>query len=110
MFSDTHALILVLIMSGVTIALRLLPYVVFGTRETIPSYILYLGEVLPYACMGMLIAYCMRNVSVLSSPHALPELIATAVVVLSYLWKRNTILSIIVGTAAYMFLIQVAFA
>jgi branched-subunit amino acid transport protein AzlD len=42
-------------------------------------------------------------------PFALPELIATAVVVVLYLWKRNTLLSIGVGTVLYMALVQLVF-
>jgi len=38
-----------------------------------------------------------------------PELIAMAVVVASYLWKRNTIVSVVLGTAVYMVLLQMVF-
>ena len=64
---------------------------------------------LPYAIMGMLVVYCLKNVSLLQSPHALPELLGCATVVLLHLWKRNTLLSIAGGTALYMLLVQVIF-
>jgi len=41
--------------------------------------------------------------------HGLPELIALAAVTASYLWKRNTIFSVIIGTVIYMFLLQMVF-
>ena len=54
--------------------------------------------------------YCLRNVSLLSGSHGLPELIALAVVTGLHLWKRNVLLSIGAGTVVYMVLVQVVFA
>ena len=78
-------------------------------NEKIPEFILYLGKVIPYTAMGLLIVYCLRDVTVLHGSHGLPELIAMAAVTGSYLWKRNAILSVIIGTVLYMFLLQVVF-
>ena len=105
----THAIIIIAVMGGVTLATRVLPVLVFGRSETIPEFILYLGKVIPYTAMGLLIVYCLRDVSVLHGSHGLPELIAMAAVTGSYLWKRNAILSVIIGTVLYMFLLQVVF-
>ena len=69
----------------------------------------YLGKVIPYTAMGLLIVYCLRDVSVVHGTHGLPELIAMAAVVGSYLWRRNSILSVIIGTVLYMFLMQMVF-
>ena len=74
-----------------------------------PEFILYLGRVVPYTAIGLLIVYCLRDVPVLEAPHGLPELIALATVTVTYLWKRNTILSVVIGTALYMFLVQSVF-
>ena len=105
----THAFILVLVMGVATIATRVVPFMIFGKRESVPSYILYLGDVLPYASMGLLVVYCLKDITITTGTHALPELIAMAVVVVTYLWKRNTIMTIIVSTAVYMLLVQVVF-
>ena len=105
----THAIIIIAVMGGVTLATRVLPVLVFGRSEKIPEFILYLGKVIPYTAMGLLIVYCLRDVSVLHGSHGLPELIAMAAVTGSYLWKRNAILSVIIGTLLYMFLLQVVF-
>ena len=56
--------------------------------------------------MGLLIVYCLKDVQVMAAPHALPEIAAMAVVVLSYLWKRNSILSVVIGTVLYMLMVQ----
>jgi len=58
----------------------------------------------------MLVVYCLKNVTPLSCPYALPEGIAAAVVVLLHLWRRNTLLSIVCGTAVYILLIQFVFS
>ena len=73
------------------------------------TYILYLGKVVPYTAMGLLIVYCMKDVPVMEAPHAIPEIISLAAVSLTYLWKRNSILSVVVGTALYMILVQMVF-
>ena len=104
-----HAMLIMAVMGGAVLATRILPVLVFGRSEKIPEFILYLGKVIPYTAMGLLIVYCLRDVSVLHGSHGLPELIAMAAVTGSYLWKRNAILSVIIGTVLYMFLLQVVF-
>ena len=59
--------------------------------------------------MGMLVIYCLKDVSVLTWPYALPEVIGCAVVAVLHIWKRNSLLSIGVGTVCYMLLIQFIF-
>lgn len=107
--SGLHSAALVVVMALVTAALRFLPFWFFGENRKTPESITYLGKVLPYAIMGMLVVYCLKNVSFLQSPHALPELIGCAVVVLLHIWKRNTLLSIGGGTICYMLLVQIVF-
>lgn len=103
-----HALIIILVMGVMTLATRILPVLIFGRGNTVPDYVMYLGKVVPYTAMGLLIVYCLKDVQVLAAPHAIPEIIAMSVVVLSYLWKKNSIFSVVIGTALYMFLIQMA--
>ena len=103
-----HAAALVAVIAGVTIALRFAPFLLLRGRET-PKFIAYLGRVLPYAIMGMLVVYCLRGTSFAAVSDWMPQLIATALVVLLHVWKRNTLLSIIAGTACYMILVQVVF-
>ena len=59
--------------------------------------------------MGMLVVYCMKDVAFLSAPYGLPELLCCALVVVLHIWKRNSLLSIGVGTVAYMLLVQLVF-
>lgn len=102
------AVVAILVMALVTAVLRFLPFVIFSGKET-PKLITDLGKVLPYAVMGMLVVYCLKGVSFASLSGFMPEMIASVTVVLTYLWKKNTLFSIITGTAFYMFLIQTVF-
>ena len=103
-----HAAALVAVIAAVTIALRFAPFLLLRGRET-PKFIAYLGRVLPYAIMGMLVVYCLRGTTFASVSNWLPQLIATAAVVLLHIRKRNTLLSIIAGTALYMVLVQAVY-
>lgn len=100
--------ILVAVISAVTVLLRFLPFLIFGRRKT-PEIVLYLGRALPFSVMGMLVIYCLRTISFAATPYGLPELISVALVVLLHILKRNTLLSIVGGTACYMLLCQLVF-
>lgn len=104
-----QSLLIILVIAAITFALRAAPFILFSRTGTTPKVITYLGNVLPPAVMGMLIVYCLRNVSVLDAPFGLPELIAVVTVAGLHLWRRNSMLSILGGTALYMVLIQVVF-
>ena len=103
-----HAIILIAVMAIITFALRAIPFLIFGKKET-PKFITYLGKVLPYAMMGMLVVFCFKGVKVTQFPYGLPELIAGAVTVLLHVWRRNTLISILCGTVSYMLLVQLVF-
>ena len=107
--STLHSVLLVLVMAVVTYLLRAFPFIVFSGKKPTPEFVLYLGKVLPYAIIGMLVIYCVKDISFVSPGNFLPYIIAGAVVVLLHAWKRNTLLSIIAGTLSYMALVQFVF-
>lgn len=92
-----------------TVLTRFLPFLLFPAGKPTPKYIRYLGAVLPGAVFGLLVVYCLKNVSVLAGSHGLPELIAIAVVVALHRWKGQMLLSIAGGTVCYMLLVQMVF-
>ena len=104
-----HDILLVAVAVLVTMATRFLPFLIFGEKRKTPPVIEYLGTVLPCAIMGMLVVYCLKDVSFLSNPFGLPELISCAVVAALHVWKRNSLLSIGGGTVCYMLLVQLVF-
>lgn len=92
-----------------TAVTRFLPFLVFPAGKPTPKYIQYLGKVLPSAVFGLLVIYCLRNVSIFSGSHAIPELISIVLVIILHVWKRQMLLSITGGTVCYMLLVQLVF-
>ena len=107
--TNVQALGIVLAVTLGTVITRFLPFVLFPDSRPVPKIVEYLGRTLPAAMMGLLVVYCLRNVDIAAVPHGLPELIALAVVTGLHLWKGNVLLSIGVGTAVYMVLVQAVF-
>lgn len=107
MTDNIYALAVIGVASAVTIAIRFAPFVIF--RKDPPAVILYLGDVLPYAIMGMLVIYCLKGVSFTGGSHGIPEIASVLLVIGIYKWKHNMLLSILAGTAAYMAMIQLVF-
>lgn len=105
----THRIFMIAIMVGVTALIRFLPFLIFSGKQETPPIISYLGKVLPYAIMGMLVVYCLKGVSFSASPYGAPEILGVATVVALHLWKHNTLLSIAGGTIFYMLLVQLVF-
>ncbi len=103
---DMHAALMVALVAAVTILLRFLPFWIFGENRSTPPLIAYLGKVLPFAIMGMLVVYCLKDVSFTSAPYGIPELLCCALVAVLHVWKRSTLLSIGAGTLCYMLLVQ----
>ena len=103
------SLLIILAVAAVTFATRAVPFLMFPAGKPLPKLIEYLGKVLTPAVIGMLVIYCLKNISLFSAPFGIPELLSSAVVVLLHVWKRNNLLSIGAGTVLYMFLIQCVF-
>ncbi|MDO4380033.1 MAG: AzlD domain-containing protein [Clostridia bacterium] len=106
--NDTQRIITVAVIALATAITRFLPFIVFPEGKKVPAVIMRLGKILPYAIIGLLVVYCLKD-AVFTSFHALPELISIAVVVLLQKWKKNMYLSMISGTVLYMVLVQLVF-
>ncbi len=107
--TTAQLLITVGIMVLGTALTRFLPFLCFPNAEKTPAAVRYLGRTLPYAAIGMLVIYCLKDVSLLEVSHGLPKGLALLSILLLHLWRRNTLLSILGGTAVYMLLVQLVF-
>lgn len=107
--NNLHSIYIVVIISIVTAITRFTPFIIFSGKRKTPKYITYLGEVLPYSIMAMLVVYSLKNVSFVNPPYAIPEIISSIIVVLLYIWRRNSLISIGFGTLIYMLLVQIVF-
>ena len=92
-----------------TVAMRFLPFLAFGRGRRTPEFVRYLGRALPAAVFGMLVVYSLKDVSLVSGAHGVPEAIGIAVTVGLHLWRRQMLVSIAGGTVVYMVLVQFVF-
>ena len=103
-----QAVTIAMVVAG-TMLTRFLPFLLFPAGKPTPKFVKYLGKVLPAAVFGLLIVYCLKDVSVFAGSHGIPELISIALVVGLHLWKRQMLLSIAGGTICYMLLVRLVF-
>lgn len=91
-----------------TMVTRFLLFLIFSEGKEPPEFIQYLGKVLPYAVIGLLVIYCLKDVPG-SGTYGIPEFLAIAFIVLLHRWKKSILLSIGGGTVFYMLLVQYVF-
>lgn len=106
---NTYAIATIAVAAVITAALRFAPFLIFGSGRQTPKLVTYLGKVLPYAIMGMLVVYCLKDIDLTAAPFGIPEFLGCLIVGTLHVWKRNTLLSIGVGTVCYMLMVQFIF-
>lgn len=107
--SISQAVAMIIVASVCTFATRLFPFALFGNKKEVPKFVKYLGNILPAAIIGVLIVYCLKDFTLGDKNIIIPQLIAVTATALIHLWKKNTLLSIAVGTIGYMLLIHFVF-
>ena len=105
--TEQRMLAMILISMAVTYSLRAFPFLLLGKKGEMSPVISYLGKMLHYAVMAALVVYCLKDLREGLTPEAICMIPAVLVVTAVHLWKRNTVLSIFVGTVCYMVLIRV---
>lgn len=106
----SQAIITILILALITFIIRALPFILFKGNKPVPKFISYLGKVLPYALIAMLVVYCLKDISLgTDSYYGIPEAISVISVVVLHKLRHNMLLSIGAGTILYMALVQFVF-
>ncbi len=97
-----------IIAAVVTFLIRALPFILSDIfhKGSDSRFLDRLNQLLTPALIGMLVVYCLKDVS-FSDPTAIAAAIAIVICVASYIWKRNTLLSIVLPTIIYMVLIRI---
>lgn len=103
---NTYIILAILLSAGITMGLRALPFAVFRGKREMPENLMRLGKMLPSAIMAILVVYCLKGAITDFGTQGIPQLTAGMVVAVTYLWKRNTFLSIAAGTACNMLLLH----
>ncbi|MBQ0071753.1 MAG: AzlD domain-containing protein [Spirochaetales bacterium] len=101
-------LVACLIIAGVTLLTRALPFILSDAfhKDAESKFLERLSDLLTPALIGMLVVYCLKDVS-FSNNTGISALVAGTVCVGSYIWKKNTLISIVIPTVIYMVLINV---
>jgi len=107
--SDFHSLSIILVMAVITFLLRATPFILFPAHIKTPAFIVKISTLMPRAMVGFLVIYCFKNISFTASGDWIPELISVFAIVAVHLFKRNTLVSISVGTVIYIVLVNVLF-
>ena len=100
---------IIAVVAACSFATRVAPFLIFGRSQKPSENISYIGNILPSAVIAILIVYCLKGVSFGSMAGFLPSFLSVVVVAALHVWKRNNLLSIGVGTACYMVLVQFVF-
>ncbi|OEJ16074.1 branched-chain amino acid transporter AzlD [Brachyspira hampsonii] len=107
--NNTEIFVTALMIVIATAFLRFLPFIIINKSLSENRYVQFLGKVLPYSMIALLVIYCLKDINIIKFPYALPELISIAIIIILHVIKRNVLISIGAGTIIYMFLVQVIF-
>lgn len=109
MMTKAQILVTIAICLAATQLTRFLPFWIFSQGKKTPPVVQYLGRVLPTALFALLLVYSLRHTDLTAGRYGLPEGLALLVTVLVYFWKRQILLPIAAGTAAYMLMLHYVF-
>ncbi len=104
--SDLQFILTAIALAAGTLLTRFLPFMLFPDHKPIPPWIRFLADRLPYAGLGMLVVYALKDTAVLVAPFGAFEAIALIILTLVHQWKHNTLLSIGVGVTTYLILVN----
>ena len=108
--SELNRILIVAAMMLGTLVTRFLPFLLFPAGRETPPFISFLSNSLPFASIGLLVVYCLKDVNLLAGSHGIPQLLAITLIAVLHRRFNNSLLSIGAGTAAYMLLVQTVFS
>ena len=102
----SKAVLVSLLIGLIVFAERLFPFALISKRQ--PGKLIHIFEryIPPLVMLGLLI-YSLRDLRFSSLTQWLPQISAITFTIATYLWKKNTLISIFGGTIIYMILIRV---
>jgi branched-subunit amino acid transport protein AzlD len=106
MLTNTQSIILIATAAAATLLARSAPFI-FLDKHRSNKYIVYLGKVLPFSIIGLLIVYTIKEINFILTPFALPEIIAIVFTAIIHRLLRNNLISIGLGTALYLIIVNI---
>lgn len=107
--TNKELLLTAIIIVFATAIIRFLPFIIIRKSIAKRKYIKFLGDMMPYSMIALLVIYCLKDVNLIKYPYGIPELISIAIIIILHIIKRNVLISIGAGTIIYMFLVQTVF-
>jgi branched-subunit amino acid transport protein AzlD len=92
------------IIALITFFTRAFPFIFFTKKPG--ATIEFFEKYIPPMIMLILVVYCLKDINWACIPFGIPEIICIIITSVLHLWRRNSILSIFIGTILYMTLIQ----
>ena len=103
--SDTQRFLMVLIMMAATMITRLLPLLLF--KKELPKKLRKTVNNLPYALMGLLVVYTLKDSFTPNNTYGLLEIVGLVVISLVYKLSDHVLLSIGCGLSVYLVLVNI---
>ncbi len=102
----SKAVIVSLLIGLIVFGERLFPFAIFSKRK--PGKLIHIFEryIPPLVMIGLLI-YSLRDVRFSSLVQWVPQISAITFTIVTYLWKKNSLVSIFGATIIYMILIRI---
>ena len=100
-----YLIIVIIVMALSTYFTRLIPFVLFSPGREI-SILNYVAKSTPPMVMMILVVYMLKDIND-QSYELIYTLNALAITIGFQVYKRNALLSIVAGTAAYMFFVHI---
>jgi len=103
-----YLLAVTLVAAATTWGLRALPFAVLAPIRS-SALLPYLAERMPVGIMAILAIYTLRNVKLLEPGSVVPAAVGVVLTAAIHLWRGSMLLSVGVGTAAYVLLVSLVF-
>lgn len=84
---------------------RAFSFILFAKKDP-PKIVRFVEKYIPPMVMAILLVDCLKGVKVTASPFGIPQLVGLVFTIVTYIWKRNSMVSIFGGTAIYMILMN----
>ena len=104
--SELQRWITLLALASGTILTRFIPFWFFPDHKPLPRWLTRLGNQLPYASLGMLLIYALKDVNVFDSPYGLNEGLTLILLTILHKFQKNMLISIFTGLVFYLVLVN----
>ena len=105
----TQRFLTILTMVVATQLTRWLPFLIFPEQKAQPKWLNFFAERLPYASLGLLVMYALKDVDLTQIPYGASEFISLVFISVIHTQFHNTLLSIGLGSLLYFILFNFVF-